>query len=64
MVVILVIMYFKINIGYLAIWIIYYYSVVDILLGQVDGSDILDKIITSIVRLSPGFVGFLCFLKG
>ena len=67
MVVILVIMYFKINIGYLY-GIIYYYSVVDILLGQVlsysGGLDVLDKIITSIVRLSPGFVGFLCFFKG
>ena len=66
-VVILVIMYFKINIGYLY-GIIYYYSVVDILLGQIlnysDGLNVLDKIITSIVRLSPGFVGFLCFFKG
>ena len=66
-VIILIIMYFKINIGYLY-GIIYYYSVVDILLGQVlnysDGLDILDKIITSIIRLSPGFVGFLCFIKG
>ena len=67
MAIILLIMYFKINIGYLY-GIIYYYSVVDILLGQVinysNGLDILDKIITSIVRLSPGFVGFLCFIKG
>ena len=67
MVIILLIMYFKINIGYLY-GIIYYYSVVDILLGQVinysNGLDVLDKIITSIVRLSPGFVGFLCFIKG
>ena len=67
MVIILIIMYFKINISYLY-GIIYYYSVVDILLGQVlnysDGLDILDKMITSIIRLSPGFVGFLCFIKG
>ena len=67
MVIILIIMYFKINIGYLY-GIIYYYSVVDILLGQVlnysDGLDILNKIITGIIRLSPGFVGFLCFIKG
>ena len=67
MVVILVIMYSKINIGYLY-GIIYYYSVVDILLGQVlnysDGLNVLDKVITSIIRLSPGFVGFLCFFKG
>ena len=67
MVVILLIMYFKINIGYLY-GIIYYYSVVDILVGQIinysNGLDVLDKIITSIVRLSPGFVGFLCFVKG
>ena len=65
--IILVIMYFKINIGYLY-GIIYYYSVVDILLGQIlnysDGLNVLDKIITSIIRLSPGFVGFLCFFKG
>ena len=67
MAMILLIMYFKINIGYLY-GIIYYYSVVDILLGKVinysNGLDVLDKIITSIVRLSPGFVGFLCFIKG
>ena len=67
MMIILIIMYFKINIGYLY-GIIYYYSVVDILLGQIlnysDGLDILDKMITSIIRLSPGFVGFLCFIKG
>ena len=67
MVIILVIMYFKINIGYLY-GIIYYYSVVDILLGQVlnysGGLNVLDKVITSIIRLSPGFVGFLCFFKG
>ena len=66
-VIILIIMYFKIDFGYLY-GIIYYYSVVDILLGQVlnysDGLDILDKMITSIIRLSPGFVGFLCFIKG
>ena len=67
MVMILMIMYFKINIGCLY-GIIYYYSVVDILLGQVinysNGLDVIDKIIASIVRLSPGFVGFLCFVKG
>ena len=67
MAIILLIMYFKINIGYLY-GIIYYYSAVDILLRQVinysNGLDVLDKIITSIVRLSPGFVGFLCLLRG
>ena len=67
MAIILLIMYFKIDFAYLY-GIIYYYSVVDILLGQVinysNGLDVLDKIITSIVRLSPGFVGFLCFIKG
>ena len=67
MAIILLIMYFKIDFAYLY-GIIYYYSVVDILLGQVinysNGLDVLDKIITSIVRLSPGFVGFLCFVKG
>ena len=29
-----------------------------------DGLNVLHKIITSIIRLSPGFVGFLCFFKG
>ena len=67
MAIILLIMYFKIDFAYLY-GIIYYYSVVDILLGQVinysNGLDVLDKIITSIIRLNPGFVGFLCFIKG
>ena len=55
---------FKIMINIVYLYgIIYYYSVVDILLGQVinysNGLDVIDKIITSIVRLSPGFVGFM-----
>ena len=61
------VMYLKINIGYLY-GIIYYYSVVDILLGQIlhfsDGLDIVEKFIFSIIRLSPGFLGKLCFIKG
>ena len=61
------VMYFKINLGYLY-GIIYYYSVVDILLGQIvhfsSGLDIVEKVIFSIIRLSPGFLGKLCFIKG
>ena len=66
--IILLIKHFKINIGYLY-GIIYYYSVVDMLLGQIvlnysSSLNVLDKIVSSIIRLSPGFVGFLCFFKG
>ena len=61
------VMYFKINLGYLY-GIIYYYSVVDILLGQIvhfsSGLNIMEKAIFSIFRLNPRFLGKLCFIKG
>ena len=61
------IMYFKVG-----IWNFYgltfYYSVVDILLGQVlCSSGILYRIVTivsSLARLTPQFLGELCFVKG
>ena len=60
-------MNFKINMGYLY-GIIYYYSVVDILLGQVMhysfGLETVEKILLSIVGLSPGFLSKLCFIRG
>ena len=65
-VIILWLMYFQINVGYLY-GIIYYYSVVDILLGQIlnysSGFDIIEIIIFSIVKLTPRFLGKLCFLQ-
>ena len=66
-VIILWLMYFQINVGYLY-GIIYYYSVVDILLGQIlnysNGFEIIEIIISSVVKLSPQFLGKLCFLQG
>ena len=63
---ILWLMYFQINVGYLY-GIIYYYSVVDVLLGQIltysGGFDIIAIIISSFVKLSPRFLGKLCFLQ-
>ena len=60
-------MYFQIDVGYLY-GIIYYYSVVDILLGQIlnysSSFDIIEIIISSVVKLSPRFLGKLCFLQG
>jgi len=65
--VILWVMYFKINMGYLY-GIIYYYSVVDTLLGQImhysNGLEIVGKILLSVVGLSPGFLSKLCFIQG
>ena len=65
-VIILWLMYFQINVGYLY-GIIYYYSVVDILLGQIlnysSGFDIIEIIIFSVVKLTPRFLGKLCFLQ-
>ena len=53
-------MYFQINVGYLN-GIIYYYSVLDILLGQIlnysSTFDIIEIKITSVVKLSPQFLG-------
>ena len=66
-VIILWLMYFQINVGYLY-GIIYYYSVVDILLGQIinysSSFDVIEIILTSVVKLSPRFLGKLCFLQG
>ena len=66
-VIILWLMYFQINVGYLY-GIIYYYSVVDILLGQIlnysSSFEIIEIIISSVVKLSPQFLGKLCFLQG
>ena len=65
-VIILWLMYFQINVGYLY-GIIYYYSVVDILLGQIlnysSGFDVIEIIIFSVVKLTPRFLGKLCFLQ-
>ena len=64
---ILWLMYFQINVGYLY-GIIYYYSVVDILLGHIlnysSSFDVLVIVISSVVKLSPRFLGKLCFLQG
>ncbi|XP_065911332.1 uncharacterized protein [Dysidea avara] len=66
-VVVLGVMYFQINMGYLY-GIVYYYSVLDILLGDIwnycDELIIFNKIIFSIVRMNPAFLGKLCFAKG
>ena len=66
-VIILWLMYFRIDVGYLY-GIIYYYSIVDILLGQIlnysSSFDIIEIIISSVVKLSPRFLGKLCFLQG
>ena len=66
-VIILWLMYFQIDVGYLY-GIIYYYSVVDILLGQIlnysSSFDIIEIIISSVVKMSPRFLGKLCFLQG
>ena len=62
----MVIMYFQINVGYLY-GIIYYYSVVDILLGPIinysGGFHIIEIMVSSIVKLSPQFLGKLCFMQ-
>ena len=66
-VIILWLMYFQINVGYLY-GIIYYYSVVDILLGHIlnysSSFDAIEIIISSVIKLSPQFLGKLCFLQG
>ena len=60
-------MFFRIDVGYLY-GIIYYYSIVDILLEQIlnysYGFDIIEIITSSVVKLSPRFLGKLCFLQG
>ena len=61
-----IIMYYQVGIGYFYA-ITYYYSVVDVLLGQyMDTSNILYGTITifsSIAKITPQFLGHLCLLK-
>jgi len=61
------VMYFKVGIGYFYS-ITFYYSVIDILLGQaLHTSDALYQMVTiisSLARLTPQFLGQLCFVKG
>ena len=60
------VMYFKVGIGYFYS-LTFYYSVVDILLGQaLRTSDALYQMVTivsSLARLTPQFLGQLCFVK-
>jgi len=60
-------MCFKINMGCLY-GIIYYYSVLDILLGDIwnysEGLTIVSKVLFTLIRLNPAFLGKLCFVKG
>jgi len=66
LVAVLGLMYLQINVGYLY-GVIYYYSMMAVLLGQIwhysDGLDVTDKILASVIRLSPGFLGNLCFAE-
>ena len=59
-------MYFQINVGYLY-GIIYYYSIVNILLGPIinysGGFDVIEIMISTIVKLNPRFLGKLCFMQ-
>jgi len=61
------VMYFKILIGYFY-GIIFYYSIIDVLLGQTSYfSDSLHTsvmVISSIAKLTPQFLGKLCFVQG
>ena len=65
-IIILWLMYFQINVGYLY-GIIYYYSIVDILLGPIinysGGFDVIEIMISTIVKLNPRFLGKLCFMQ-
>ena len=60
-------MYFKIEIGYLY-GITFYYSIIDILLGETlqtnDGLYQFVRIISSAAKLLPQFLGRLCFVEG
>ena len=60
-------MYFKIEIGYLY-RIIFYYSIVDVLLAESlqfnDGLHQFVTIFSSVARLIPQFLGRLCFVEG
>ena len=61
-----IIMYYQVGIGYFYV-VTYYYSVVDILLGQyTDTSNVLYHTVTifsSIARITPQFLGQLCLSK-
>ena len=61
-----IIMYYQVGIDYFYV-VTYYYSIVDILLGQyMDTSNILYGAITifsSIAKITPQFLGHLCLLK-
>ena len=65
-VMVFVVMYFKVGIGYFYS-LTFYYSVIDILLGQaLHTSDALNQMVTilsSLARLTPQFLGQLCFVK-
>ena len=60
-------MYFKIKIGYLY-GIAFYYSIIDILLGEtIQSNDGLYQFVTifsSAAKLLPQFLGRLCFVEG
>ena len=60
-------MYFKIEIGYLY-GIAFYYSIIDILLGETlqtnDGLYQFVTIFSSVAKLLPQFLGRLCFVEG
>ena len=60
-------MYFKIKIGYLY-GIAFYYSIIDILLGEtIQSNDGLYQFVTifsSVAKLLPQFLGRLCFVEG
>ena len=66
-VVVFAMMYFKIEIGYLY-GITFYYSIIDILLGETlqsnDGLYQFVTIFSSVAKLLPQFLGQLCFVEG
>ena len=66
-VVVLGMMYFKIEIGYLY-GIIFYYSIADVLLGETlqfhDGLHQFVSIFSSVAKLLPQFLAQLCFVEG
>ena len=63
-----VMMYFKVEIGYLY-GITYYYSIVDVLLNQnlllsSEKLNTLINVMSSITKITPQFLGHLCLMKG
>ena len=66
MVIVFAMMYFKVTIGSLYA-IIYYYSIVDILLSQdyyvSNGLYTTASILSSLAKLNPQFLGRLCLVK-